>query len=1408
MADVLFCKAVICSRDNQALYLNTLTKLIETPRLKGLNLERLGDSDIWSVRFNKKGRLLFKIANVNKKRYLLLLKPLPNHEYEKEKVLITTGASNFLAKNHDEVSNTITGEANSSLVVLERETSHEDLFSLLDDLRTKLSNSEPLKLKKTQYLDTKYIIFNEAQEKSHEVHLPFILNGIAGSGKTLVFLSLLKQALLEDVKEDGHNKLVYTAPLDKLVIEFKNAFCRTLENEDISYESFDKYIECNDKKVFFLTTNELINEALPFDVNTKINQSEILTLIENKIKTQSRNQKKKNQKKTATKSEKACSKSPETVLQELERIIGLPGEMNDKFAHYYNLGERQSIFYDESDKRWMIEFVQIITQDLEALGKIYPPFYIPPLSSFYDGIFVDESQGLSLAIIAMLGQLCNQKIILATDTNQNWQTSITDVLLYKHFLRLNGFELPIVDLTLSYRNATNVALVANNVLRLKSHLMAANHHHEAQQVIPASNQMGQLTVVDEAYIRENGTNYQSVINSPHSAVIVFNESDLEDAKSQFKLHRIFLYDAIQGLEYENILLFRPFSAYMLRQFEHVFSNDLLDSTKQVIRIHRTKHKEMNSENEIINQHLKKLFIGTTRAISHLYLIQDNLGPKNHLVAQILFANSCTSTPWRESGEKISAKESLNHQPQSPTNEVKKTKNSWKKEAQLLLMTNNPDNIERAKLILLEECNFSNRDIEKFIFNNKGLIQSSSKIKAKDKDEKKPSSKNEPELLNISDEIPALSASLTASQEKNQRSQKNTIATPKKTNAQQRLNLPSHLWGANKERHSSSNKYSIAEMNTMRIAAEEIFDQVLHLKKEYRSESYQMTEQNEASYINEICALFENGVKSYLERPQWFLDDEELTKILILEFSPMIYKLNIDKWKNNKDITHVAVMKLGALYKDASESLQSDNQICIAAIKSYPRVFSSIPKKNKQEELIATLAIAHVPELISELDESCPKYHALKYMANIKCNDFRLKEKQRIEDLWKTQALIDDDRLDYQLQNKAFALNALIYFPEKYQLLHKDLRKDLSLFLRAVIFEPKNIEFADKKLQDNPDIQEICQAESKFNRYRLSIRLDSTILNCAANTFVTLPSALFDLAMEALQVDKSAIIYVYRYLANYLSDLLKEDIVKFHSTFPSLDLIHKILDFYRNSFPFNDYFINYKLHLNGLLSDVFKRLGKDKIKFLVEDVDDLIALINLSYHLKEGDYFFSLSQLIAEIFEVDFLMSDYYSLIIDAFIDEEKLNHFFIDNKSIIEFIKILFKDYNLLDAAPYKAFLNRFSLSMLANNCHCKNDFESMISCLVLSLDFGKANMAESEVASEMVPLIDFIQAIDSDLLKRLYADNDLNFEGFLVAINAFGTDIHMTNYQIMNDYFKMCFDTFEEKILGQPLSPTLIAMI
>ena len=141
---------------------NKVISFLQTGDFKSADVKKLKPSKYFRAKLDISNRLLFKIINYKQQAYILILEVIRNHEYAKSRFL--QGAK---ITEEDILSDQVIEEDQESLNVLSK--NHN------------------------VYLLNKFIVFDEQQEDILNCSLPIILIGSAGSGKTSVSLTKLRQ---------------------------------------------------------------------------------------------------------------------------------------------------------------------------------------------------------------------------------------------------------------------------------------------------------------------------------------------------------------------------------------------------------------------------------------------------------------------------------------------------------------------------------------------------------------------------------------------------------------------------------------------------------------------------------------------------------------------------------------------------------------------------------------------------------------------------------------------------------------------------------------------------------------------------------------------------------------------------------------------------------------------------------------------------------------------------------------------------------------------------------------------------------------------------------------------------------------------------------------------------------------
>ena len=187
----------------------TELELLKEGRFKELDLEKLKDHQVYSIRVNRSNRLLFSTIKENGQSYLLFLEEVLEHDYDKARFLKSGVLKNYLELN---------GTVFSRLI-------QDGDFEKLDTLPTALStslktSSGNVSWSPVRYFNHKFLTLDELQERTLKEHLPLFVQGAPGSGKTCIALLLLEQHVL--TTKTNNYPIIYVTESEALAEQMAN----------------------------------------------------------------------------------------------------------------------------------------------------------------------------------------------------------------------------------------------------------------------------------------------------------------------------------------------------------------------------------------------------------------------------------------------------------------------------------------------------------------------------------------------------------------------------------------------------------------------------------------------------------------------------------------------------------------------------------------------------------------------------------------------------------------------------------------------------------------------------------------------------------------------------------------------------------------------------------------------------------------------------------------------------------------------------------------------------------------------------------------------------------------------------------------------------------------------------------
>ncbi|KTC86292.1 hypothetical protein [Legionella brunensis] len=585
MSKVYFWHGLIGDVSQFAPYQDTINKLLRGD-YQAADMEKLHAHRIYSARINHSDRLLFTTIKRGGKSYLLLLDVVLNHDYYKSRFLKPSVLKNYLDTN--------TG-------VFEHQVIDKDSFakSIEEILPEETTEAIEIDYTSLEYYNQMYIELSDQQKAIQRTRLPAVVSGPPGSGKSCVAFSLLTQVAGQTIDNLKAPILYITQSLDlKKSLE-------TMWNESPLAAEFPA------GAVQFCTYQELLAQVAPETRTQKmVSELDFQNWIKKYIKKY----------KSIYKAGKAEMPVSEAFLAQHERIYR---ELRILAAYqpekYLNLGEKQSLFFDQQERAWLLAMKKAYADFLAAQNSVDPSLYQPEVKPGYSFIVVDESQDLSHQQLKVLRDLAiNCQICCCMDSHQSLSDPESKRPYLFTLLGEGEQKVEHLELTKTYRCPAKVVALANRVIEIKNSLTGGiADKNEFLSIDSVSEETGEGDVrwINEASEQDIQTLRQAA-KSTGFAVITLPEFK-KDASKLFQTPLVFTAEEIKGLEYHTIVAYRILETDTFRK-----ANDILQQTSDSdlpVRKHRTKDSRGDAQ---FGPHFNKLFTSFTRAKNTLIVYQE------------------------------------------------------------------------------------------------------------------------------------------------------------------------------------------------------------------------------------------------------------------------------------------------------------------------------------------------------------------------------------------------------------------------------------------------------------------------------------------------------------------------------------------------------------------------------------------------------------------------------------------------------------------------------------------------------------------------------------------------------------------------------------------------------------------
>jgi hypothetical protein len=527
---------------------------------KSADVRKMPNTGYYRARLDLRGRLLFTIVQYKGSTYLLLLEIIKDHNYAQSRFL--RGA---LLPEEDQ----LIAVPDSTDIV---QVNNPELSFLNPESRS-------------VHLLNKFISFDEIQEKILLLQTPLIIIGAAGSGKTALVLSKLKNLT---------GNVAYIS-LSKFLVEnasriyYSNGYDN--EHQEVEFLSLNDYLSSWEKPV----AREIHFRAFePWFTR----YAQTLKISE-----------------------------PYRVYEEFKGVI--TGSPTDKAwlsqEEYLALGVKQSIFsMAEREKLYPLfeKYVQWMKENNWYDSNIICYEYLEKIKPRYDYILVDEVQDITNIQLKCILQslIAKTNFVLTGDSNQIVHPNFFSWSKVKTFFYQSGDAGKQVNiLQTNYRNSRQVVKLSNHLLKIKNKRFGSIDRESNYLLSTVSQEDGEVLLYRDEDKTKNELNRLTQENTNY-AVIVTENIYKDEARRFFKTPLVFSIHEAKGLEYENVILVNFVSRHETEFLEIIRGVSQDDLVKDEFQYNRSANKE-DKEAEIYKFYINSLYVAITRAVKNIYFFE-------------------------------------------------------------------------------------------------------------------------------------------------------------------------------------------------------------------------------------------------------------------------------------------------------------------------------------------------------------------------------------------------------------------------------------------------------------------------------------------------------------------------------------------------------------------------------------------------------------------------------------------------------------------------------------------------------------------------------------------------------------------------------------------------------------------
>ncbi len=580
--------------------------LLEADDFRSADVKKLSPTPYWRAKLDYSNRLLLQFARYGSETVCLALEVIENHAYDKSRFLRGATLDETKIEKELVLKDAATAHSQSDTTPLRwlHASGHE--FDMLD----------------------KPIMFDDAQEAVRRLHAPVVVVGSAGSGKTAVTLTKLREA---------NGRVLYVT-----LSSYLAQSARTL------YDAHG--FENPAQEVEFLSYSELV-ETLRVPGGREVTFTAFAAWFERHRQS----------------ARSALGDlDAHALFEEFRGVIaaGVQGPLD--LPSYLALGSRQSLLGGPAReaahglfqryRQWLSEAnlydLNLVAFEWRALAQ-----------PVYDFVVIDEVQDLTMVQLALVLACLKApgQFLLCGDSNQivhpnffSWAAVRT---LFWHGLAGEAAQRQTLSvLQANFRNTRSVTELANALLKIKQARFGSIDRESNFLVQSTSQTVGTVCLLPakEAVLRELDTRTRA---SVHHAVVVLRDEDKAAARAHLHTPLVFSVHEAKGLEYPHVILYTLVSgqrAAYAQVCEGVLPTDL-----QVDELNYNRARDKGDKSlELYKFYVNALYVAMTRAVDSLTLVEsDTTHPLLELLGlKVATANAAQTTPVQTSSREEWAQE--------------------------------------------------------------------------------------------------------------------------------------------------------------------------------------------------------------------------------------------------------------------------------------------------------------------------------------------------------------------------------------------------------------------------------------------------------------------------------------------------------------------------------------------------------------------------------------------------------------------------------------------------------------------------------------------------------------------------------------------------------------------------------